>query len=369
MMSTMDPTPIGSGAEGGTPVAVLAVLDAGADARALAAALPQARYDLHVVRDDAALERALARLRWDVVLVDRQHDTIAMVRRLRADQRAGDVPVLILAARAEAVDVMAGIECGANDCVASAHDAVVLQARIELHARTQGAVRLRGDQVVALACHDVRSPVATMVRYAELLLRGINGDTPPRLRESLELIAREGRHALELLRDATDLAAVEAGSASLALSRVDVEELLQEVVESHVPLARAKEVTLVAPTGPTGPAVIADRTKFARVLDSLVANAVNYCLRGDRVTAEVIATTDSVQVRVSDTGPGIPAARLPHIFERNPRSTGLGLHIAHGLVRLHGGTLTVESIEGHGSTFTASLPRHSGPGELDPLED
>lgn len=175
-----------------------------------------------------------------------------------------------------------------------------------------------------------------------------------------------------IVDDLQDLAAADAGQLRLHPEPLDAAELAGHVAAAHADRAAAAGVTLtVEATGSND--LEADPVRLRQIVGNLVTNAIRHTPAGGRVTIDVSSTVDVVTLAVADTGTGIAAADLPHVFDRFWRAeksrnrqtggSGLGLAIVRHLVRAHGGTVTVESEVDAGSTFTVRLPKADGGGE------
>jgi signal transduction histidine kinase len=174
-----------------------------------------------------------------------------------------------------------------------------------------------------------------------------------------------------LINDLLDLSKIESGKSEVKSNRVSLDRLVHEVVETLRPVATEKEIALDATISAPSILVWADRDKINQVLMNLIGNAIKFTPAQGRVV--VSASRDgkeSIQVSVSDSGPGIPPDEKEKIFDKfyqiaqvgdvKPKGTGLGLAICKALVELHGGRIWVESEKNGGSTFSFTLPA-SGP--------
>jgi signal transduction histidine kinase len=184
-----------------------------------------------------------------------------------------------------------------------------------------------------------------------------------RLLGNIDLAADE---LTKLIEDLLEIARLQAGRVSLWRSAVDLRDVVVRAVHAIEPLAAQRQQTLnvVQPDHPVIAEVDGDR--LGRVLRNLLGNAQKYGREGGSIVVRVDDEANHVRISVTDDGPGIPVEDQQRIFERFYRvsgsaavGTGLGLAIARGLVELHGGTLTVDSAPGAGSTFTITLPRGS----------
>lgn len=228
---------------------------------------------------------------------------------------------------------------------------------------------LRRD-FVANASHELKTPVAALRALAETLESALPED-PEAARGFVVRIGREAERLDALVRDLLDLSRVERGA--LAAEPVDLVGLVKEVAESHADRAEERRIRLRTELLP-GSSVRGDRAQLGLMLSNLVDNALRYTAARGLVRIRLDRIDDKVILQVADTGEGIPASELPRIFERFYRvdkararrtgGTGLGLAIVRHVAESHGGTVTVESKVGKGSTFTVTLPVGGPPAAL-----
>ncbi len=220
---------------------------------------------------------------------------------------------------------------------------------------------LRRD-FVANASHELKTPVAALRALAETLESALPED-PETAHGFVVRIGREAERLDALVRDLLDLSRVERGA--LAAEPVDLVGLVKEVAESHADRAEERRIRLRTELTP-GSSVRGDRAQLGLLLSNLVDNALRYTGARGTVRIRLDSIDDKVILQVADTGKGIPASELPRIFERFYRvdkararrtgGTGLGLAIVRHVAESHGGTVTVESKVGKGSSFTVTLP-------------
>jgi two-component system phosphate regulon sensor histidine kinase PhoR len=221
-------------------------------------------------------------------------------------------------------------------------------------------------EFVANVSHELRTPLTAIQGYLETLLSGAL-EEPQNARRFLEIVLRHSERLGRLLDDLTDLSNIELGKVTLRRETVDLDEVVASVVAIIAPRAARSRVSVTAAIPARLPAVTADRDRLAQILINLVDNAVKYTPEGGTVTVTAGPAADGlVEVAVTDTGIGIPAADLPRITERFYRvdkarsrelgGTGLGLAIVKHLVLAHGGELRIESREGQGTTVRFTLP-------------
>jgi len=209
--------------------------------------------------------------------------------------------------------------------------------------------------------HDLRTPMTRMRVTAESALAS---NDPARYREALSDVLEESERVSSMLTTLMDISEAETGTMTLNVSEVDLAALTQEVSDLYEDTAEDAGVGLATSVAP-GLTVPADRDRLRQAIANLVDNAVKYTPRGGRVDVAASADHDSTSIRVADTGPGILEQDLPRIFDRlyrgdqsrATRGLGLGLSLVRAYVEAQGGTVSVSSRLGSGTTFTIRLPR------------
>jgi signal transduction histidine kinase len=223
---------------------------------------------------------------------------------------------------------------------------------------------------LAMMSHELRTPLNAIGGYVQLLEMGINGPVTPAQLQSLERISRSQRHLLRLINDVLNLARIEAGRVEYNLEDLALGEVIDSVLPMVEPQYAARKLELIVSVD-RDVSAHADREKIQQILLNLLSNASKFTPPNGSVTigsASVAADMPNVvAVTVSDTGVGIAADRLTHVFEpfvqvddshaRRSEGTGLGLAISRDLALGMGGDLQVSSAVGVGSTFTLTLPR------------
>jgi signal transduction histidine kinase len=196
-----------------------------------------------------------------------------------------------------------------------------------------------------------------------------NPKAPPESLQPLDESLEEINRMSELVNSLLTLARADEGRAPLAVEPCDLRDLVMEAAETAQILAEASELTVRSDIPPQPVIVSADRSRVRQLLLNLVTNAVKYTPRGGEVGLALVDQGATVQLIVSDTGIGIAAGDLPHIFDRFWRAdparsrdgeragTGLGLAITKWVAEAHGGAIAVQSRPGRGTVFTVSLPR------------
>jgi signal transduction histidine kinase len=234
----------------------------------------------------------------------------------------------------------------------------------ELYQSLQDASRHK-SQFLANMSHELRTPLNAILGFSELMLDGVYGEVPERMRAPLERMQRNGKHLLGLINDVLDLSKIEAGQFSLSVGDYSVDELVRGVYGAVESLAAEKKLS-ISTCVPAGlPPARGDERRLAQALLNLVGNAIKFTDSGE-VAIEVAARDDSLTFSVRDTGPGIAESDQVKIFEefrqvdgsitKTKMGSGLGLAIAKRIVELHGGRIWVDSRAGEGATFSFTAP-------------
>jgi len=223
------------------------------------------------------------------------------------------------------------------------------------------------SQFLANMSHELRTPLNAILGYAELLVDGIYGQLPDRPRGVLERIQNNGKHLLALINDVLDLAKIEAGQLALTLEDYNLPEVVGSVVTATEPLATSKGLKFITALRDDMPMAHGDARRVSQVLLNLVGNAIKFTDEGE-VEIQAAAVNGQFVLTVRDTGPGIADADQERIFDefqqidnsntRKQGGTGLGLAISKRMVEMQGGTISVDSVPGEGSTFRVVLPIH-----------
>jgi PAS domain S-box-containing protein len=230
-----------------------------------------------------------------------------------------------------------------------------------LHRAARRAIQAR-DDVLGVVAHDLRNPLGNILMQAALLRR--RGDEPERRsRKPADGIERAAKRMNRLIQDLLDITRIEAGQLSIEPAPVQAGRAISEFVEAQTFLASSTSLDLRFDVAQDLGEVFADRDRLLQILENLVGNAVKFTRPGGRVTVGAAPRDDEVLFWVSDTGAGIEAGDVPHLFDRfwqarkvGRQGAGLGLPIVKGIVEAHGGRIWVESQVGVGSTFFFTLP-------------
>ena len=236
--------------------------------------------------------------------------------------------------------------------------------RARLFADLQRANRVK-DEFLATLSHELRTPLNAVLGWTRMLRRGTV--PPDRTAAILETIERNAAAQMQLVEELLDLSAMVAGGLRLNVTRVDLRDVVSGAVETVRPAAEAKTLRLNVSTDDRIDEIAGDPPRLRQVLWNLLANAVKFTPAGGTIDVRISEGPTDVEITVSDSGPGIPAEFLPHVFEpfrqgdsastRTVGGLGLGLAIVRHIVEAHGGTVTVRSDgQGRGTEFAVRLP-------------
>jgi PAS domain S-box-containing protein len=245
--------------------------------------------------------------------------------------------------------------------------AVALAERATLaiqHARLfRNAVRATTarDRVLSVVSHDLRNPVSAVSMLARRLVDGQTSESERRSIGADILTSVDWMN--RLMQDLLDVASIEAGRLSVDAEPMAVHQAAEAVIGMFAEPAAAANVIVQSEVATSLPWVFADASRITQVLANLMSNALRFTPAGGRVTIGAVAEDQRVTMSVRDTGVGIPEKDLPHVFDRfwharrgnEARGHGLGLAIAEGIIRAHGGRIWVESVVGQGTTFFFTL--------------
>jgi signal transduction histidine kinase len=219
---------------------------------------------------------------------------------------------------------------------------------------------------MSIATHELKTPINVVGGYAELLQDGVYGPVTEKQEDALISIKEQARILTQLVNQLLDISRLEAGGLSLEIGELNVEDLFERVRRTFEVLAHQQGIELDVELDPAAPRQIpadADRLRD-QVLGNLLGNALKFTPEGGTIRVRGWGEGRRLCIEVADSGQGMPADQLPHVFDKyfqigeqaRSKGAGLGLTIAHDIVEEHGGTITVTSEEGVGTTFLVTLP-------------
>jgi PAS domain S-box-containing protein len=219
------------------------------------------------------------------------------------------------------------------------------------------------DEMLSVVAHDLRNPLNTIIMASDLVM-----ELPPTAevssgRRSIEMIRRAADRMNRLIQDLLDVRRIEGGRLAVEPRPQSVSAVVNEAVEMLRPLANGSSLRLCAELPGNLPSALIDSPRIHQVLSNLVGNSIKFTPSGGTITIRAEPWSGEVRISVVDTGPGIAAELMPHLFgrywqanKRDRRGIGLGLAIAKGIVEAHNGRIWVESTIGQGSRFHFTLP-------------
>ena len=259
-----------------------------------------------------------------------------------------------------------------QELVSQATEVAAQNTELEMQKRQLDEANRLKSAFLSNMSHELRTPLNSVIALSGVLNRRLAHTIPAEEYGYLEVIERNGKGLLTLINDILDLSRIEAGREEISVSHFSVRELTGGLVAMLEPQAVEKQIVLLNEVPPELPLLTTDPDKLRHILQNLLGNAVKFTERGQvTITAEAEPASiripqSAIRISVADTGIGIAAEHLPHIFDefrqaddstsRKYGGTGLGLAIAKKYALLLGGSLTVESAPGRGSTFTLRLP-------------
>jgi signal transduction histidine kinase len=380
----------------GESAAILMVDDIPANLLALTAILEPLGHELVCAHSgaeavDLALQREFALILMDVQMP--MLDGFQTTRLIKRHPEARHVPVIFLTAiNRDAAHTFRGYEYGAVDYLVKPFDPGILRSKvavfIELFLRreqirkqaellqTERVARAAAEakiaareEMLAIVSHDLGNPITAAITGSELIQRWSQANGYEKVRQHADLVHRALERMHRLVNDLLDASRIEAGRLRIERQPHDVVDIVNQAVDLLVPIAAARSQKVNCALPDAGLTVLCDRHRIHQVLSNLGGNAIKFAPAESNIAVALITRDNEVECSVRDSGPGIRAADIPHIFDRywqaagqERRGLGLGLAIAKKIVEAHGGRIWVASQRGEGSTFYFTLPRFSSPG-------
>ncbi|MGQ9647539.1 MAG: ATP-binding protein [Thermodesulfobacteriota bacterium] len=232
------------------------------------------------------------------------------------------------------------------------------------------------SEFIAMVTHELRAPIAAVEQQLTVILNKMAGEVNEKQEQMLRRAKERTKGLLDLIRDLLDLSKIEAGKMVQYKEPLNLQEVIQRVVDLMKAASENKKIDLQFSPPPHVPLIHADRNSMEGIFTNLISNAIKYTPEGGKVWIELGEEGGFVKATVSDTGIGIKKEDLSRIFDKFYRvkssetreivGTGLGLSIVKSIVDAHLGTITVDSEEGGGTTFTILLPKESNPNACTP---
>jgi signal transduction histidine kinase len=325
----------------------------------------------------------LSRKTPDLILLDVMMpgmDGFETCREIRKEAAYDDIPIIFLSALSDVEAKVKALESGGVDYITKPFQQLEVLARIELHLRLrrlelerqENVARLEKmnkekDEVLGIISHDMRNPIGGIIGISNFL-RTDGPSDDKELNDMLKLIESSAERLLLLVNDLLDIALIEANSLQLTFTDTDLGAYCHDVIQLHRATAKSKGVRLDLIERVEGIVAEVDVTKFSQIVGNLVSNAIKFTEEGGQVRVEIGAVPNDpsqMQMLIIDSGMGIPKDLMPRLFEKfgaqrlgtkGEKGTGLGMPLVKRYIDLHHGTITVDSMEKIGTTFTIQIP-------------
>lgn len=360
-----------------SPVKVLHVEDSLPTAKIVSVALSKAGISSRHVGGVSEALREMTECPYDLVISDVMMpgmDGLELLKTVRAlpDWNQSHVHMLMLTAKDGKESKRALFEAGADDFLAKPFDVdeLVMRVRVGLRLRTLArelkASQDENEKILGIVAHDLRNPIGVIQGVGELITEGHIREINDETMELLGLIRRQTTAMLGLISDLVDVTRIEAGRSKPRLEHADLVGVLGQVWADYERQGLVKGLVMKADLGQFLPKVFIDPRQMATVVGNLLSNAVKFSKPGESVTLSARHVDKGIEFDVADTGQGLSEKDLSRVFDKMPRlspratggepSTGLGLALSRRIVSMHGGTISVQSQLGKGSTFTVFMP-------------
>jgi signal transduction histidine kinase len=225
--------------------------------------------------------------------------------------------------------------------------------------------KLMEENFITMVSHQLRSPLAAILQYFEVILGGMVGEVSGKQKEMIQKAQRRLENLMNLINDWLDVARLDNGQIINKLKPLSLKKVIKKTLEDMRPLAKKNDISLELRPSPGNKNVPGDEESLKQVFSNLITNAIRYNKPKGKVIITIKETRDFIATEIQDTGIGIAEKHLPFIFDQFYRvsrgesqkikGTGLGLSIAKKIVEAHGGSIQVSSEDGKGSIFTVFL--------------
>jgi signal transduction histidine kinase len=380
---------------------ILVVDDTPINLDAISTVLIDAGYQVSVATSGERALQNLQRRSPDLILLDVMMpgiDGFETCERIKANSKTCNIPIIFMTSLIDLNNKIKGFNCGAADYISKPFQEQEILARVRTHIElsrlTQNLEQQVAEQTASLRIaneasananiskrlflstmsKEIRTPIDTILRSTGRLQEQTSGTLNAQQVEDLENIDRNGNHLFSLINNTLKLANIESGELKLDLDPIDIEELCRSCLSAIKSQAEKKNIELILKVESPIPAISIDENHIRQIIINLLNNAIKFTSIGSVTLYVTIGRfTDReniscVRIAISDTGIGISPENIKQLFQpfvqisdalgERPEGNGLGLILAKQIVELHGGQISVYSIENTGSCFTIELPAH-----------
>lgn len=337
-------------------------------------------YEIEIQQDSQIALRMVEESPPDLILLDLmmpEIDGYEFTRRVRQNKQLPFIPILLITAY-DSITVADGLDAGAEDFIRKPVDADELQPRVRSLLRLKHSIDERDHMAslrqdfVSRFTHDLRTPLAASNRVLKLLREGRFFEISPEVEQIFSTMITSNDDLLHMVNSLLEVYRYEADCKQINFDKINISNLVRDVVQELKPLAEEKELILKSnlennlennnSEDSELSTIFADRIEIKRVLTNIIGNAIKFTKTG---FIEVNLTLDSqtAEIKIQDTGPGISAEEQAILFERfrpgkhKNSGSGLGLYLSRRIIDAHNGSINVESEPDKGSLFTINLPR------------
>ncbi len=337
----------------------------------LASVLERDNFDVTKAFDGEECVEKARGSSFDLILLDvhmPKLDGYEVIKRLKQMPQLRYTPIVFLTGFSTAPDnIESGYKYGGTEYwkkpMATDEFEVRVRAILKI-AEAEKTIREMQEGFTSMIVHDLRGPLGGIVGFAEMLSED-KEKFEPEIGELVDEIGKAARLMLNLVIDFLEITQLETGESKLYRGEVNLREIVEQSISKQSKIQQGKSIHVN--TDFQGiPQLFVDPDRIEKVFDHLLDNALRFTPEGGSISIVAAAHPNTVVVKFSDTGAGIPAKDIPMLFDKmritTPGSkragskTGLGLPICRGIIQAHGGTISVESTEGKGSTFTVTFP-------------
>ncbi len=297
-------------------------------------------------------------------------DGFEVCKRLKADERTRDIPVIFITVKSAQEDKLKGFDAGGVDYITKPFDPKEVLARVKAHLtirkqqRQVEQLNASRNKFFSIISHDLRNLLYVPLGSLELLLEHLRSFSLEEIEERLKTVHQSTEHLFDLLENLLIWASLQRGAMVYTPRSFPITSIIEELFFLVQAQADHKDITLVKNVQQEV-RVYADPNMLRTILRNLISNALKFSRPGGQISFQAVPRGDMVEIHISDTGVGIPQEKLESLFLLDPqrpskgtageRGTGLGLLLCKELIEQHGGTLSVESEVNNGATFTFTL--------------